>query len=390
MRLTVSALALLSILLPASLAAQSTAREPAWPTEGWRIDSPVNQGLDGAPFVELHEQIAAGSFGYVDRLLIVRNGRVVFSERYENDYRAITQGRDTSAHQYNYQHPAWHPYYRGREVHTLQSVTKSITSALIGIAIQRGEIEGTDALVLDFFPDERAAADERLKRATLEDLLTMRLGMEWHETDRPIGPTNTTIQLEESDDWFRFTFEQPMEHEPGEVWVYNSGASHLMSGIIRHATGTHVDQYAESHLFGPLGISDYHWKTTPTGYPDTEGGLYLRAEDLAKIGYLYLNDGVWDGQRILPEGWVASSVARHVEDTAPSNPNWNPGYGYQWWRPDRGAVEIWAGLGYGGQFLLVLPEHEMVGVVNSWNIFERRPSILGPLIDAMLQSTGQS
>lgn len=388
--ISVSAVAILGIVAPACLPAQTSAEASVWPTDGWAVASPSEEGLNEAPLVELHEKVEAGGFGYVDRLLVVRNGLVVFSERYDNDYRKISEGRAAAAHQYNYEHPDWHPYFMGRDVHTLQSVTKSITSALIGIAIERDEIDGTAVLVLDFFPDELGGADERLKRATLEDLLTMRLGMEWHETDRPIGPTNTTIQLEESEDWFRFTFDQPMQSEPGEVWVYNSGASHLMSGIVKEATGKYVDEYAEEHLFRPLGIREYHWKKTPTGHPDTEGGLYLKAEDLAKIGYLYLNDGIWDGRRILPDGWVASSVTRHVVDTAPSNPNWNPGYGYQWWRPDREGVEIWAGFGYGGQFLLVLPEYDIVGAVNSWNIFGRQPSILGPFIDALLESAGRS
>ncbi len=380
-------ISLLVPLLVVSSAAAAGAQHRPWPTHGWPTSSPEAQGLAGSPLAALHRAIEAGDYGYIDRLLVVRNGHLVLNERYEHDYREISQGRDTSAHQYNYSHPDWHPYYKDRPVHTLQSVTKSISSALIGIAIGRGEIEGTGVPVLSFFDDyDLSHAYDRMRRMTLDHLLTMRAGMEWHETDRPLDSTNTTIQLEASDDWIQFTLNQPMIDEPGAVWLYNSGTSHLMSGIIKKATGRFIDEYAEEHLFGPLGITDYHWKKTPTRYPDTEGGLYLRAEDLAKIGYLYLRDGVWEGRRVLPMGWVAQSTARLVDDISPDNPNVDRGYGFQWWRLDRGDVAVWAGLGYGGQYLLVIPELDLIGVVNSWNIFGRRPSVLGPFLDALLNS----
>jgi CubicO group peptidase (beta-lactamase class C family) len=177
-----------------------------------------------------------------------------------------------------------------------------------------------------------------------------------------------------------------MDADPGTRWVYNSGGSHLMSGIVKSATGKFVTEYAKAELFDPLGIEAYHWKLTPGGYPDTEGGLYLEAEDLAKIGYLYLNDGVWDGARILPEGWVEVSTSRIVDDIAPGNPNRDSGYGYQWWRIDLGGVDIWAGLGYGGQTLLVLPEYDLVGVANSWNVFGPERSVIGAFAEALIES----
>jgi CubicO group peptidase (beta-lactamase class C family) len=169
--------------------------------------------------------------------------------------------------------------------------------------------------------------------------------------------------------------------------VYNSGGSQLMSEVVRSATGEHVDTYAEKHLFGPLGIRDYHWKKTPTGHPDTEGGLYLEARDLARIGQLYMDDGVWNGRRILPAGWAKEATSRHV-DHVNDNPN-SPGYGYQWWRYDRRGTEVWAGNGFGGQFLVVIPAARVVGVVNSWNVFgERVTGVLVPFIDALLTAAG--
>lgn len=393
-------LALLIGAVATSCAAPTYAQETPWPTEGWAVSAPDSEGLDGSFFTDLDGDIRQGTYGYIDRMVVVRDGRLVINERYENDYGEISRGHvdilgcgadacadSSDLNEYNYYHPDWHPYYQGRDVHTLQSVTKAITSALIGVAIRRGEISGVDAPLLSFFQDyDLSNIDERLHQATLDDLLTMRSGIEWHETDRPVDETNTTVQLEASDDWIQFTLDQPMDAAPGDKWAYNSGGSHLMSGIIRQATGSYVDEYAEEHLFGPLGIADYHWKRTPAGTPDTEGGLYLEAEQLAKIAYLYLQDGVWEGERILPEGWVEASTTRHVEDLMEAG--W--GYGYQWWRLDQDGVEVWAGLGFGGQYLLILPEHDLIGVINGWNLFggdyaSSRDALLG----AMLGSVGQ-
>ena len=374
-------LAGLLLAVPGLVLAQSAAAQ--WPTNGWSTSTPAAQGLRNEPLDSLHRDIAANKFGNVDRLVIIRNGYLVRSERYPRDYKAISAGTDTTSHQFNYQHPDWHPWFHGRDIHTLQSVTKSVTSALIGIAVQRGEIAGVNVPLLSFFRDyDLSGIDPRLQQATLEDLLTMRTGIEWHETDRPIDSTNTTIQLEASHDWIRFTLGQPMDAAPRTKWVYNSGGSALMAVVLKQATGQHAHKYAELHLFGPLGIRDYHWKITPTGHPDTEGGLYLEAEQLAKIGYLYLNRGMWNGRRILPEEWVNASVARQVNDV--NQAGW--GYGYQWWRLDRDDhVDVWAGLGYGGQFLVVMPQFNMIGVVNSWNVFGQRvPGVLGPMISSMI------
>jgi CubicO group peptidase (beta-lactamase class C family) len=384
--LTVRGLRQAVLLLPFVLlspAVSAQAPRAPWPTDRWATSTPAAQGLRPEPLDSLHAAIVSGRYGNVDRLLIIRNGFVIRNERYPRDYKAISAGTDTTSHQFNYQHPDWHPYHKGRDVHTLQSVTKSVTSALIGIAIDRKQVAGVQAPLLSFFPDyDLSGADPRLRQATLEDLLTMRTGIEWHETDRPIDSTNTTIQLEASRDWIRFTLDQPMDAAPRTKWVYNSGGSALMAAVLKQATGQHAHTYAEGHLFGPLGIRDYHWKITPTGHPDTEGGLYLEAEQLAKIGYLYLNRGMWDGRRIISEEWVNASVARHVNDV--NQAGW--GYGYQWWRLDRDDhVEIWAGLGYGGQFLVVMPRFNMIGVVNSWNVFGQRVAgVLNPLVTAMI------
>ena len=263
-----------------------------------------------------------------------------------------------------------------------------MTATLFGVAMHRGELKGVDAPLLSYFAAyDLSKVDPRLRQATVADLLTMRTGIEWHESDRPLDETNTTLQLERSPDWIRFTLAQPMDAEPGAKWVYNSGGSALMAEIIRSATGVHADEYARRQLFAPLGIASFHWKKTPTGHPDTEGGLYLDALDLAKIGQLYMDDGVWRGTRVLPAGWAREATSRHVDHVA-ANPS-SPGYGYQWWRYDRRGTEVWAGNGFGGQFLLVIPQHRIVAVTNSWNVFGAPATgVLAPLIEAVLDAAG--
>jgi CubicO group peptidase (beta-lactamase class C family) len=349
----------------------------------------------------LSDRARRGEFGNVDALYVMKDGKLLLDERFTRDYRAITRGKrspigcgwecaDSSwMHEFNYLHPNWHPWYKGGAMHTLQSVTKSVTATLFGIALRRGEIKSLDGPLLSFFGRyDLSAVDARLRKATLIDLLTMRSGIEWHENDRPLDSTNTTLQLEQSKDWIRFTLSQPMDADPGAKWVYNSGGSALMAEVIRSVSGQHTDAYARAHLFAPLGITDFHWKKTPTGHPDTEGGLFLAPADLAKIGQLYLDDGVWKGKRILPEGWARTATARIVDHINPANQT-SPGYGYQWWRYDRDGVEVWAGNGFGGQFLVVIPQYRVVGVTNSWNAPGLVPpgtsGILNPFIAALIE-----
>jgi CubicO group peptidase (beta-lactamase class C family) len=364
-----------------------------WPTAGWTRATPASQRLDAEGLARLDRDIESGVYGYIDHLLVVRGGHLVVDERYARDYRTISRGRtgpigcgegcDDPAwlHEFNYFHPTWHPYYRGRDVHTLQSVTKSMAATVIGIALGRGDIRHVSVPMLSFFKDrDLSRVDPRLHKATLEDLLTMRSGIEWHEGDRPLDDTNTTVQLEKSKDWIQFTLDQPMDAAPGTKWTYNSGGSQLLSGIIRTATGRFIDDYAGEMLFRPLGIRDVHWKKTPTGHPDTEGGLYLSAGDLAKIGLLYLRDGMWEGPRILPDGWVRAATTPHVTGLPG---RWN--YGYQWWLTERDGVDIWAGQGFGGQLLIVIPSRDIVAVVHAWNVFGgRRRAIFDPLVAALL------
>jgi CubicO group peptidase (beta-lactamase class C family) len=338
------------------------------PRDSWAVSSPEEQGMEESRLSALDSSLS-DEHGNIDAMLVIRNGRVVYEKHFSRDYDDMNEGRRQAPGVYNYHDPEWHPYYQRGELHTMQSVTKSVTSALIGIAIGRGEIAGVGVRVIDFLDGyDIANLDEWKRSMTLQDLLTMRAGIAWDEDSVPYtDPENSCAGMENSDDWIQFVVDRPMARQPGTAFLYNSGASQLLSLIIKESTGKHVDEYAEEHLFGPLGITRYYWKVTPTGFPDTEGGLYLTARDLAKIGYLYLRDGVWDQMRVLPEGWVAASVQRRVEDTG----SLRMGYGYQWWLVpwgSNGDSYAFAALGYGGQRLFVVPELDLVAVFTGWNI----------------------
>lgn len=369
----------LSVLIALLAGAASAPGSPVEHGGDWPSSTPEEQGMDGRVIEALSREFAGGRHGYVDGMLIIRHGHVVFEASYRHDYAKLFEGKGPGG-MYNYYDPDWHPYYRGSDLHTLQSVSKSVTSALVGIAIARGELPGVDAKVSRYFEGFRVGEDPRRARTTLRHLLTMTSGIEWDEkTVSYTDPRNSCAAMEASTDWVQYVLDRPMAREPGEVFVYNSGVTVLLAQVLRSATGMQADDYAASHLLRPLGIERSYWKRTPTGVPDTEGGLYLAPRDLAKIGALYLSDGVWNGRRLLPEGWARESTAPRVE-TEPDAPR-PVKYGYQWWAlpdPKSASYPAFAAWGYGGQFLIVVPDEDVVAVFTGWNIYDK-PS-LSPLV----------
>jgi CubicO group peptidase (beta-lactamase class C family) len=354
-----------------------------WPAKRWPTATPASVGLDRAPLEELDAEIARGEFGHVNSMLVIRRGKLVFARTYRHDYESMANKSGTEADALrlhdrggsnNYLNPWWHPYYRRGALHTMQSVTKTVMSATIGVAIARNEFHDPDTPILEFFPGVSVAnLDERKRRVTIRHLLTMTAGIEWSE-DLPFSdPKNSAHAMERGYDWVRYTMDQPMQHEPGTVFHYSSGASQVLSHIFQQATGHDLEEYAAKHLFTPLGIEEFFWKRTPTGLVNTEGGLYLRPEDLAKIGYLFLRNGVWDGRQIVDAGWVKASVAPAAD--VPESPGVK--YGYQWWLFEYGGDSrlAWAAAGWGGQILIAVPEHDLVLVFTGWNILDETPKL---------------
>jgi CubicO group peptidase (beta-lactamase class C family) len=345
----------------------------AWPDSAWPVSTPAQEGIDPKAIDSLVADVEAGRYGLFDHFLLIRHGRLVADFHFEQDYVSVASEYDSTNHQYNYDHPDWHPYYRDSDLHTLQSVTKSINAAALGIAVDEGRISGVDVLAMSFFEEyEPDLADVRKRSMNLEDMLTMRSGIDWNEMGSYDDASNSCIQMEASDKWIDFILNHPMREDPGTVWDYNSGVSVLLGKIVQVATGTRIDEWTQERLFEPIGITDYYWKVTPDGEVDTEGGLYLSAHDLARIGYLYLRKGMWRDKRIVSEDWVQASTTPVVADILPDNGRTDPGYGYQWWVPDHDgeSAAVFAGNGYGGQYLLIAPAYDLVAVFNAWNIHD--------------------
>jgi CubicO group peptidase (beta-lactamase class C family) len=341
--------------------------------------------VNAAVLDSLDREITAGRYGNVDRLLVIRGGRAIYDRRYPRDYDRIYGDSSRTpnplvAHDpggpYNYFNPWWHPFYRRGDLHSLQSVTKTVTSVVIGAAMLRGDFPSLDTPVLAFFDTTKVKAiDARKRRMTIRHLLTMTGGFDWNENLPYIDPANTAIQLEASYDWVQYTIDRPMMEEPGTRFNYNSGETVLLAHIFRKATGLDVEEYAARHLFAPLGITRWFWKRTPAGVVDTEGGLYLEAADLARIWYLFLQGGSWDGQRVVSADWVRASTTPSIR-VGPS-PN-AAGYGYKWWLyrdPTDPTRTVWAGSGFGGQLPYAFPGLDLVVVFNGWNILPGEPFI---------------
>ncbi|MBI4501545.1 MAG: serine hydrolase [Gemmatimonadetes bacterium] len=375
-------LPLIATLLAASpLTAHS---QDLWPTKQWTVASPRAVGFDSTILAGLDAEIASGKYGYVDGMLVIRHGKVAYERSYKHDYDSI-YGADArtpsplNAHDpsgpFNYFNPWWHPFYRRGELHSLQSVTKTIVSVIIGVATTRGDFPSLDTPILTFFDTAHVAnIDPRKRHVTIRHLLTMTAGLDWNENLPYSDPNNAASQMEASADWIKFTIDRPMAEEPGTSFNYSSGVSELLSHIFRVATGRDIEEYAARNLFTPLGIQDWFWKRSPTGLADTEGGLYLKPRDLAKIWYLYLKNGSWEGKQIVQPEWVRASVTPAV---TVSNRGPNVKYGLKWWLVPYGDGShlAWAGSGFGGQLPIAVPEQDLVMVFTAWNIVGGRPAL---------------
>lgn len=371
--------ALIAAAAPASAFAQQ------FPAQSWPTARPAEVGVNSAVLDSIDAEVKAGRYGYVDRIVVIRNGTLVWDRSYQNDYVKAYDSlarleSPLNAHDptgpYNYYAAWWHPYYRRGNLHTLQSVTKTITSIVIGTAVTRGEFPSLDTRVMSFYDTTQVKnLDDRKRRITIRHLLTMTDGMDWRENLPYTDPRNTTVAMENSYDWIELTINQPMAAEPGTRWNYNSGASQLLSDIFYKATGTDIEEYAARHLFAPLGIRDWYWKRTPKGLIDTEGGLYLDALDLARIWYLFLQGGMWNGTRVLSSEWVNASITPAIAVApAPRAPR----YGYKWWlyaHPADSTSFVWSGNGFGGQFPMAVPRDDVIVVFNAWNIVPGRGTL---------------
>ncbi len=382
---------LLVVAAAAGIGVTGAAAAPgvAWPTRGWQMGTPAEAGLDAGTLDTLDRDLAAGKYGIVDSFQVFRCGEEVYTRRYPHDYATI-YGKEAATKgplnarltgRYNYFDPAWHPYYHGTNLHTMQSISKTFTSAIIGIARTRGDFKaGLDTPVLKYF-DVAAVknVDDRKRRMTLKDVLTMTTGLDWVENVPYDDPRSDSSLMEATDDWVKYVIDKPMAHEPGTVFDYSSGATELLAYIFKKETGRDIDAYGEKHLFAPLGIR-HRWKRTYLGVVDTEGGLYVSGSDLAKLGYLYMHGGVWDGRRLISEDWVKQSQTPYIDT------GWQGlKYGFKWWLYPRkdGQELVSLGIGFGGQRLMVFPQEQMIVTFTGWDIL-KDPAVEADLVERVI------
>jgi CubicO group peptidase (beta-lactamase class C family) len=240
------------------------------------------------------------------------------------------------------------------------SVSKSVTSALIGIALEKGFINSLDEFVLDYFPDYDIANPSAQKDAmTIWHLLTMTTGLDWPENYPYNDPRNPYSDWKASEDHVGFVLNRTMVATPGSMFNYNTGASHLLTAIIQRATNMSTLDFANQYLFGPLSIDQSEWVEDPQGVAGGGDNLYLTPRDMAKIGYLYLSYGKWEGIQIISEQWIKASTSAMISW------GWVLDYGYQWWIAPDG--DFYRALGYGGQQINVFPSEDLIIVFTGMN-----------------------
>jgi CubicO group peptidase (beta-lactamase class C family) len=299
-----------------------------WPTAGWRNSTPEEQGFNSAQMAAgLQSMLDDGA--EVDSLLVIRNGYVVLDAHFAP--------------------------YDGTFPHDLASVTKSVITTLIGIAVDQGKLD-LDQPVVSFFPDRTIAnLDQRKKDLTVRHMVSMRNGMEslCYEGDEP-----TINAMRAAPDWVQAALDRPMVAGPGTKFCYDSPGMHLLSAILQKAVGMTAQEYAQQNLFRPLGIQEVIWESDPQGITRGWGDLHLLPEDLAKIGFLWLHRGCWDGQQVVSEAWVLDSVSLHSSFIEPDF-----GYGYGWWISN-GDYQA---SGRGGQRARVIASKNAIVVVTAAN-----------------------
>ena len=303
-----------------------TSSPEIWPTNAWQVSTPEEQGMDSASLARLIESV--GTYKQ-DSLMIVRHGKIVAEAYYA-------------------------PYVAGVS-HDLRSVTKSIVSTLTAIELQHGLLDSVDHPVIDLFPDKQIAnIDDNKKAMTVQSLLDMTSGIDWQE--KAYTPDETIIRMYRSPDRTEFVLSQPMSRAPGTTFYYNSGNPYVLSALITKKTGQSAFDFAKKELFEPLGIKSAKWGTVDAqGVTDGEAGLSLAPHDMARIGYLYLHNGMWDGKQIIPSSWVDRAKAGSVSATFGFH------YANLWWSlPEKDA---YMARGRHSQLILVLPKLDVVAVM---------------------------
>jgi len=314
------------------------------PGDDWEVSTPAEQGLDPMLVAELYYN--AAELETIYSLLVIENGYLI-AEDYFNEGSVDQKDR-------------------------LQSVTKSYTSALVGIALEQGYLSSVDQKMLDFFPEVAdQITDPRKEQITIRHLLQMRAGYPWEETDPALWEGLL------SGYYLPLIEEFPLIADPGTEFNYSNLSSNWLGIIVARACGTNLKSYAEEHLFSAIDVEVGEWGTDAEGHNNGCGDLHFSARDAARFGLLYLNGGEYEGDQVVPADWVHDSLQRYSEDinaTGGFPANWglsisDIGYGYQWWSARAGEHHFDFAWGHGGQLIVLVDEFDMVIVVTAYSFY---------------------
>ncbi len=306
------------MLLPAP-----TVNPVAYLNGEWEQDLPENHGIEPSWLEEFANELQDKQ---ICAALLIKDGRIVY-ESYMKEYNKDSQ-------------------------FNLYSCTKSVTSAAVGVAIEQGYLTGVDCQIGDYFPN---IENDQMKKITIEQLLNFTSGIDWSESSAD-GDFVDWMMAENQVDYM---LNKNMKHEPGEVFNYSTGSSHLISAILTQATGMTEEEYVKRNIFEPIGIHDYAWWADAQGITFGGLGIWMTARDAARFGQLYLNEGKWGEQQVVPAQWVRTSTSKQGP---------NEDYGYNWWVDvphEQQKYSMYNAAGYGGQYIFVVPKFQIVAVVTS-------------------------
>ncbi len=346
---------------PSSGFGVSADQAPELLDDGWAVAAPAEAGLDPGALAALTQSIEDGDIENVHAVLIEHAGRLVYEEYF-------------TGHDERWGRPIGIISFDRDDIHDLRSVTKSVTSALLGIALGGDYKRAVDRPIIDYFPDFEGKFGEGVEDVTLYHVLTMTAGIEWNEMEVPYtNRDNDERQLNRAANPVGMVLARDVRDPVGTRWYYNGGLTQVVGGLIQRITGKRLDTFAEETLFGPLGIDRYEWlgsrhwpRDDP---PSAASGLRMRARDLAKIGSLFLHRGVWNGQRVIAAEWIDLSTRRYVQNI-PWSPSGTFGYGYMWYPGQTRGSEgyrIIRAAGNGDQRIFIVPEKGIVVTVFAGN-----------------------
>ncbi len=303
-----------------------------YPSTTWRTSTPEAQGIDSGHLVRMLDYIQSYDINF-HSIIIIRHGYIVM-EAYAEPF-----GKNV--------------------IHTLNSCTKSVVSSLIGIALREGYIKSIDQRVVDIFSNQNIKnMDDNKRQITIEHLLTMSSGINQPDVDG--HPPENYFKASK---WNQYYLDLPMATQPGKLFAYDSSGVNLLMAILQKTSGMKNSDFADKFLFKPIGITNYYWRTDPQGDYLGGFGLALTPMDMARFGYLYLKKGNWNGKQIIPADWVEISMSNNIDTSmCPFAISTNKGYGFLWWGLQFGGFTA---MGAGGQFIMVMPENDMVVVVTS-------------------------